>query len=107
MKNLFIAAILGCVIFNSFSVYSEASINNNSNTNIEITEINERIIVSKSAKYEMTKQNHADLPETYSYTYYDEEFGTVMSGTLYLRKTERLASGWYKGYYEGTVTGNI
>lgn len=55
---------------------------------------------------EITYSTFSSIPEDVFYEEFHSGFNTWMSGTLYLRKAEQMASGW-KATFSGTIKGHI
>lgn len=68
--------------------------------------ISPHIIVSSEKKVIKTYSTFDEIPSSISYEEYNNNYNIWMSGTLFLKKAERLGSGW-TATYEGTLMGTL
>lgn len=109
MKKFFSVLLILTLVFsfNEFSA-SAATISTEKPITFSVnSSISPRIVHSYTKTIKKTYSSASSIPEKISYTEYNDEFQAEFSGILYLKSTQKTASGYWQATFSGNLVGRI
>lgn len=102
-KKLVILGMIASCFSSPMSIYADVSAGVATEN---IVEISPRISVSKYVRIQVDYAAMLFIPQYYKYSYYDHDYSTTLSGTLFLADILPLQT-CFRAIFTGDVSGSI